>query len=179
MFDIGWSELLVIAIVAIIVVGPKDLPVMLRAIGRTVGKLRRTADMFRAEFNEALRETEVKSAMDSLKSEMDGLRSSNPITEVRSSIEQTLNAPEPKSGAHATNAAITDPLPAMDETRAIASLEDEVAARRAARLQAQPAQPMAMPGGTADTGASAAGAAAGEIAREPATVTPIGQRSAG
>ncbi len=56
MFDIGWSELLVIAVVAIIVVGPKDLPGMLRAFGRTMTQVRRTANDFKRQFNEALRE---------------------------------------------------------------------------------------------------------------------------
>ena len=43
MFDIGWSELLVIAVVAIVVVGPKDLPKLMRGFGHYAGKLRRAA----------------------------------------------------------------------------------------------------------------------------------------
>ena len=56
MFDIAWSELLLVAIVAILVVGPKELPGMLRALGRMLGKLRSTADDFRKQFDEAVRE---------------------------------------------------------------------------------------------------------------------------
>lgn len=70
MFDIGWSELLVIAVVMIVVVGPKDLPKMLRAFGKATGKLRATASEFRAQFDEALREAElddVKTTIDSVK----------------------------------------------------------------------------------------------------------------
>jgi Tat protein translocase TatB subunit len=48
MFDIGWPELLVVAIVLIVVVGPKDLPPMLRAFGRTTKKLRSMASEFGA-----------------------------------------------------------------------------------------------------------------------------------
>jgi len=66
MFDIGWSELLLIAVVAIIVVGPKDLPPMLRATGRMVSKLRRTAGEFQNQFNEALREAELDGVKDSI-----------------------------------------------------------------------------------------------------------------
>ncbi|MFM1816781.1 MAG: Sec-independent protein translocase protein TatB [Pseudomonadota bacterium] len=58
MFDIGWSELLVIGIVALLVVGPKELPVMLRVIGRYVAMVKRQADEFRAQFGEAMREAE-------------------------------------------------------------------------------------------------------------------------
>ncbi len=58
MFDIGWSELLIIAVATLIVVGPKDLPVFLRTIGRYIGVLKRQASEFRSQFDDALRETE-------------------------------------------------------------------------------------------------------------------------
>lgn len=59
MFDIGWTELLVVACVAIVVVGPKDLPKMLRTIGKTVGNLKRMASDFQGQFDEALKEAEL------------------------------------------------------------------------------------------------------------------------
>jgi sec-independent protein translocase protein TatB len=59
MFDIGWSELLVIAVVLIVVVGPKDLPPMLRAFGKTMTRFRKVAGEFRAQFDEALREADL------------------------------------------------------------------------------------------------------------------------
>ncbi len=60
MFDIGWSELLVIAIVAIVVVGPKELPRVLRTFGNYAGKLKRTASEFRRQFDEAMAESELE-----------------------------------------------------------------------------------------------------------------------
>ncbi|MEJ5079674.1 MULTISPECIES: Sec-independent protein translocase protein TatB [unclassified Ochrobactrum] len=60
MFDIGWSELLIIAIVMIVVVGPKDLPKMLRAFGKATSRMRSTANEFRNQFNEALKEAELE-----------------------------------------------------------------------------------------------------------------------
>ena len=60
MLDIGWTELLVIGIILIVVVGPKDLPPMLRAFGRMTGTLRKMAGEFRTQFDEALRETEME-----------------------------------------------------------------------------------------------------------------------
>jgi sec-independent protein translocase protein TatB len=60
MFDIGWSELLVVGVVALIVVGPKELPALLRTIGRYVGVMKRHASEFRAQFDEAMRETELE-----------------------------------------------------------------------------------------------------------------------
>ena len=59
MFDIGWSEILVIAIVMVVVVGPKDLPRMLRAFGRATRKFRAQAGEFRRNFDEALKEAEL------------------------------------------------------------------------------------------------------------------------
>jgi sec-independent protein translocase protein TatB len=59
MFDIGWSELLIIAVVLIVVVGPKDLPPMLRAFGKTMTRFRKVAGEFRAQFDEALREADL------------------------------------------------------------------------------------------------------------------------
>ncbi len=59
MLDIGWSELLVVAIVAIVVVGPKDLPKLMRTVGFYVGKARRAAADFQRQFNEAIAESEA------------------------------------------------------------------------------------------------------------------------
>src|SRR5262245_15989067 len=72
MFDISWSEILVVGIVALLVVGPKELPALLRTIGRYFGVIKRQAVDFRAQFDEALREAEldqVKKEMESLKTQ--------------------------------------------------------------------------------------------------------------
>jgi sec-independent protein translocase protein TatB len=59
MFDIGWSELLVIAVVALIVIGPKELPSVLRTVGQWTTKIRRMAAEFQSQFQEAMREAEM------------------------------------------------------------------------------------------------------------------------
>jgi len=59
MFDIGWSELVLIAVVALIVIGPKELPGVLRMVGQWTAKARRMAAEFQGQFNEALREAEM------------------------------------------------------------------------------------------------------------------------
>ena len=60
MFDIGASELLVIVIVAILVIGPKDMPKALRTAGRWIGKLRRMSNHFRAGIDEVVRQAEIE-----------------------------------------------------------------------------------------------------------------------
>jgi len=79
MFDVGWSEMLVIAIVLIVVVGPKDLPRMLRQFGRSTSKLRAMAGDFRRQFDEALKEAELDDVADTLSS----VRKLNPMSEIR------------------------------------------------------------------------------------------------
>ena len=69
MFDIAWGEFVVIAVVALIVIGPKELPAVLRAIGQWTTKIRRMASEFQGQFQEALREAE----MADLKKEVDSL----------------------------------------------------------------------------------------------------------
>ena len=59
MFDIGWSELVVIGVVALIAIGPKELPGVLRMVGQWMGKARRMAAEFQGQFNEAMREAEM------------------------------------------------------------------------------------------------------------------------
>ena len=59
MFDIGWSELVVIAVVALIAIGPKELPGVLRTVGQYMGKIRRMASEFQGQFQEAMREAEM------------------------------------------------------------------------------------------------------------------------
>lgn len=59
MFDIGWSELLILGIVTLIFVGPKDLPRFMATLGRYAGVVRRHAAEFRQQFDEAMREAEL------------------------------------------------------------------------------------------------------------------------
>jgi sec-independent protein translocase protein TatB len=59
MFDIGWSELVVIGVVALIAIGPKELPGVLRSVGFWMGKVRRMAAEFQGQFQEAMREAEM------------------------------------------------------------------------------------------------------------------------
>lgn len=90
MFDIGWPEILVVAIVLIIVVGPKDLPAMLRAFGRTTKKLRGMAGEFRGQFDEALREADLDEVRNTIKE----ARSLNPMSHIRDAVNPLKKAGE-------------------------------------------------------------------------------------
>ncbi len=68
MFDIGWTELLLIGVVALIVIGPKDLPVMFQTIGRFTGRMRIMAREFTSAMEQAAKDSGVKDAANDLKS---------------------------------------------------------------------------------------------------------------
>lgn len=72
MFEISWSELLILAIVTLIFVGPKDLPVFLRTLGRYAGAIKRQASEIRAQFDAAMREAEL----DAMKKEVESMQAS-------------------------------------------------------------------------------------------------------
>lgn len=114
MFDVAWSELLLVVIVAIIVVGPKELPGLMRTAGRMLAKLRRHADEFRKQFDEAVKEA----GGEDLQREMHALRQHNPINQIRNSIEEAARdsyrpptTPTPPSSEAGDDLGPPPPLP--------------------------------------------------------------------
>ncbi len=83
--DIGWVELLIIAAVAIIVVGPKDLPRLMRILGQWLGKARSLAREFQRSFDDLVRESEL----DDLRKEVEELRALNPIDDIKKALDPT------------------------------------------------------------------------------------------
>ncbi len=96
MFDIGWSELLVIIVVAIVVVGPKELPKLMGTFGHYAGKLRRAAADFQRQFDEAMRDTEVaevKKAMEAVRAETASLDQPVMLPKIDTPASPTSPAP--------------------------------------------------------------------------------------
>lgn len=91
MFDIGWPEFLVILVVALLVVGPRDLPGALRQVGRWVRSARKMAREFQRHVDDAMREAEL----DDLKKGIDATRSLN----VKRQIEKLVDPDDELSGA--------------------------------------------------------------------------------
>jgi sec-independent protein translocase protein TatB len=98
MLDMSWGEVMVIGAVALIVIGPKDLPRALRTVGQVTGKLRRMASEFQGQFNEAMREAEL----DDVKRQIQGVNDSvtsmqgksfNPIQSIRDELKTSIEAP--------------------------------------------------------------------------------------
>jgi sec-independent protein translocase protein TatB len=91
MFEIGWSELLILAIVTLIFVGPKELPVFLRTIGRYAGSIKRQAAEFRSQFDDAMREAEL----DTLRKEMEAMQASvnAEVMSAKVSVSEAVSPP--------------------------------------------------------------------------------------
>jgi sec-independent protein translocase protein TatB len=93
MFDIGWSELVVIAVVALIAIGPKELPGVLRMVGQWMGKARKMASEFQGQFQEAMREAEMadlKKSFDEVKEAATGFTGGNIMTSLQKDVGDAL-----------------------------------------------------------------------------------------
>ena len=100
---IGTGELLVIAAIALIVVGPKDLPVLMRKVGGFMSKMRGLASEFRASFDEMARQAEL----DELRKEVEQLRQGNVMTAARADVEGAFRAIDQDLATPGMSASIT------------------------------------------------------------------------
>jgi sec-independent protein translocase protein TatB len=110
MFDLSWGELVLIGMVALIVIGPKELPTVLRTVGQWVTRIRRMASEFQGQFQEAMREAEfadLKKQVDSISNPLDDLKDYNPLDSVQREIDSAFeDKPAAKpDGAEATPSA--------------------------------------------------------------------------
>lgn len=151
MLDIGWTEILVIAIIMIVVVGPKDLPGMLRTFGRTTSKMRSMAGEFRKQFDDAVKEAEL----DEVRNLASQARSLNPASQIRKAMSpMEMAAKDVKAGldgamkskpaAPATDAAAaSDAAVAAEPLKTGATAMPAAAAATPAPATAAPAKPAA------------------------------------
>src|SRR2546421_3188438 len=102
MFDITSSKLLILGIVALLVIGPKDLPALLRTIGKYMGIIKRQAAEFRAQFDEAMRESELADLKKSVESVQQETEAS--MREATSAVEKQL-----ADASQSVNAARAEP----------------------------------------------------------------------
>ena len=150
MFDITSSKLLILGIVALLVIGPKDLPALLRTIGKYMGIIKRQAAEFRAQFDEAMRESELadlKKDVESL-----GREAEQSMRAAEQSMEKDLaQANDSVAAALDTSASVVPPEPAQ-AARAEAATPEEAAPNplngTGAHAEIAPSQP-------ADSGAEA------------------------
>lgn len=105
MIDLSWSHILIVLIVALVVVGPKDLPRLMHTVGRWVAKARGMADQFKRGLDEMSRQADL----DELRKEIQALRNERPFA----GLEQTFHGP-----VLPYDAAPEPPAPVMDAAAA-------------------------------------------------------------
>jgi sec-independent protein translocase protein TatB len=114
-FGLSWSHMLLVLVVALVVVGPKDLPKLMRKMGQWAAKARGMADQFRRSFDDMARQSEL----DELRKELDELRNTRPLAGVEQQLNDAMNgpavslAPEPVAAATPVAApeTVTEPVP--------------------------------------------------------------------
>ncbi len=130
MFDIGWSELVVIAVVALIAIGPKELPAVLRTVGQYMRKIRGMASEFQGQFQDAMREAEMadlKKSVDEMTDVAKGYTDFDPLADVKKSVDnftsdpmgessKTTDKPADTASASPEAAALSTPAPVSPDT---------------------------------------------------------------
>lgn len=109
MFDIGWDEMLLTAIVAIVVIGPKDLPRALRTAGQWIGKVRRVSGHFRTGIETMIREAELADMEKEWREKNAAIMAENP--DVSGSAEAALEGPDPGLNSAETMPNAAEPAP--------------------------------------------------------------------
>ena len=151
MFDIGWTELVIVGIVALIVIGPRELPKTLRTVGQLMTKVRRMASEFQGQFNEAIREAEL----DELRKEAEKftnitnpLGDFDPLSDVKSQIESAVED-KPKPKAETASGTVPEPPPAEAAPERIESAD---ASKEAAPAESAPETKSETPAGNNESG---------------------------
>ncbi len=174
MFDIGWTEMLVIAVLALIIIGPKDLPKAMRTVGQWVRKARSLAREFQAGVDEMIRESELDEARKTL----EATKRSNIGKTIREHVD-----PEGELGAEARQLEDTarqttrldDPKAAAVASKGKAAEEAEDASGPGAPKEGAAARGTQVATGEPETAGEAEAEqsqASGRVVRHPAKVAP-------
>jgi len=109
MFDISWGKLVIIGVVALIVIGPKELPGVLRMVGQWMSKIRRMAGEFQGQFQEAMREAEMADLKEQFDETTASLNSALDPTGFKTDMEKLIQDPMALDAASATSTPATPP----------------------------------------------------------------------
>lgn len=138
MFDLfSWQHILILLVVMLVVVGPKDLPRLMHMAGKWAGKARAMANEFRKSFDEMARQAEL----DELRKEIEDLKKNNPITEMANSMHEVgaqMSETAPIEGAGHITPETTAPVEGHIEPR---SGEFAVTDTAEAKSSSEPAAP--------------------------------------
>jgi sec-independent protein translocase protein TatB len=114
MFDISWGKLVIIGVVALLVIGPKDLPMVLRTVGQWMAKIRRMASEFQGQFQEAMREAEMTDLKKQFDDTTSAVKSAFDTTDIKNEIEKLIGDPAGVTTPPATPASSDPATPPSD-----------------------------------------------------------------
>lgn len=139
MFDIGASELLMIVVVAVVVIGPKDMPMALRTAGRWIGKMRKVSNHFRAGLDAMVREAELEEMERKWREQNEAIMKASPQLPSMNPTAEDMQAPTASSQTVPTPASSPPATPTPETEGAAAG--DARAENRQAELQLPPPPP--------------------------------------
>jgi sec-independent protein translocase protein TatB len=155
MFDIGWSEFVVIAVVALIAIGPKELPGVLRMVGQWVAKARKMAAEFQGQFNEAMREAEMadlKKTFDDVRDAAKDLTSNNIMTSLHKDVSEAMTVDKID---HVDTSVVTPTTPEPPTAETVVEAETSAAASEPLAITQDAAPEPVAPQAPAETAADA------------------------
>ncbi|HEY5203089.1 MAG TPA: twin-arginine translocase subunit TatB [Roseiarcus sp.] len=155
MFDFDISKMIIVAIVALAVIPPKDLPRVMRTVGQTIGKMRRMASEFQGQFMDAMREVEREADLDSVKKEFQAI---NDQAKIDTSFDPVGLMREDMTKAVASSASVSEAVASDAATPEIG--KSEIEKREIALTGPEPATTAAPPDKEAEPEASAQRSAA-------------------
>lgn len=132
MFDIGASELLLIVVVAIVVIGPKDIPLAMRTAGRWIGKIRRVSNHFRAGIDTMIREAEMEEMEKKWQAQNKRVMEEHPNDDVAAVMTGSGQAPPDTFPSEA---------PSGDKSSAAEARADPAGGKESATTTAEPGKP--------------------------------------
>ena len=109
MFDISWGKLVIIGVVALLVIGPKELPAVLRQLGQWMAKIRRMASEFQGQFQEAMREAEMADLKKQFDETTSTLKSTFDTTDIKNELEKMIQDPAATSTPPASTSSSVAP----------------------------------------------------------------------
>jgi sec-independent protein translocase protein TatB len=178
MFDISWTEFLLIGVVALIVIGPKELPAVLRTVGQWTRKVRSMAADFQGQFQEAMREAE----MADLKKQVDDLahdvKNYDPLKEARAEVEAAgrdikaslEQTPEATTPVEEANPVVSEETPAaLPGTETPAMNGEEVMATATAPVAPDAVEKPTVEISTVEPGAASGAGDVAAVATGPVT----------
>ena len=172
MFDISWTEFLLIGVVALIVIGPKELPGVMRTMGQWTRKLRSMASDFQHQFQEAMREAEMADLKKQVDDMAHDIKNYDPLKGVRSDVEaigKDIESSAPPPSALAAQPSLPEATAQLEDSNVVGTATGPVTPEAAE----QPAAELHTTAEATPSGESAVVAAAtAPVAPEPAEEVP-------